>query len=173
MTGTRTSLITLCAMITLLAGCGPAALYDEAPDLTGRYRLASWKSLEWTEGRVLSPPDVNGVMGMVQHRVDGEEAVGTVTIHLQVQGAGGGSVWIRDDIYRNDSRGQFASRPAYAGVDYLRGQYTFEDGILTTNLLGVPSREPQLMPVGLIRWEPCGPTWEACEQSDSQISTDR
>lgn len=164
MTGTRT-LIALCAMTPLLAGCGPAELFDEVPDLTGRYRLVSWKSLEWTEGQILSPPDVNGVMGIIQHRVDGEEAVGTLTFHLQIQGAGGRSVWIRDDIYRNDSRGQFASRPAYAGVDYLKGQYTFAGGILTTILLGAPSREPRLMPVGTIRWEPCGPTWEACEQS--------
>ena len=166
MSRTRASLFALPAMLLLLAGCDPTELYDEAPDLTGRYRLVSWKSLEWTEGRTSSPPDVKGVMGLTQHRVVGEQAVGVVTVYLQVQGTDGDSLssWIRGDIYTNDTRGRFATRPAQAQADHLKGDYVFDNGILTTTLVRIPSREPPLWPVGTIRWEPCGPTWADCEQ---------
>lgn len=157
----RLALIALPAMLLPLAGC---EVYDEAPDLTGHYRLVSWKSLEWTDGRTSSPPDVKGVMGLIQHRADGEQAVGTITVYLQVQGADGDSLfnWIRGDIYTNDTRGRFASKPTQAQADHLKGEYEFDDGILTTTLVRIPVSAFPLWPVGTIRWEPCGPTWADC-----------
>lgn len=154
------------AMLMLLTGCGPTELYDEAPDLGGYYRLVTWKSLEWTEGRTVSPPDVKGLLSLVHHRVSDDYALGTIAVVLELYRPDGTglSSRITDDIYTNDTAGRFVTRSPNSQVPTLSGSYVFEDGVLTTTLVRAPSRSPDLRANGTIRWEPCGPTWQDCEK---------
>lgn len=154
-------------MLLLLAGCGPAELYDELPDLSGRYRLVSWKSFEWTEGRTSSPPDVTGVLGLVQHRVLEGQAVGNITFELRINRPDGTGLTGRryGYIYVQDISGGFDAKPPTGGF-LLSGSYVFEDGSLITTLRRIPYQgPPPLLPNGTIRWEPCGPTWQDCQQN--------
>lgn len=150
-------------MVLLLAGCGPA---EQAPDLSGRYRLVTWKSLEWTDGRTTSPPDVKGLLGLIQHRVLEDYAMGNVSIVLELNRPDGTTMssWTREEVYTNDTSGRFVTRSASSPAPLLSGSYVFEDGVLTTTLLRAPSWDPALSANGTIRWEPCGPTWEDCEK---------
>jgi len=155
------------AVLLLLAGCGPLEPYDEAPDLSGRYRLVTWESLEWTEGRTASPPDVKGLLGLVQHRVEEDHALGVVSIELELNRPDGTTLSsrFRDDLYTNDTGGRFVTRSVRSPAPMLSGSYVFEDGVLVTTLVRrAPFRDPPLMANGTIRWEPCGPTWQDCEQ---------
>ena len=164
----RISVLARPAMLLLLAGCGPAGLYDEAPDLSGRYRLVSWKSLDVTEGRTASPPEVTGILGLVQHRVVEDNTVGTIVVSLNVirPDGTGLSGRIADDIYSNDIYGGFLVRSDYSQIPIVSGSYLLEDGVLVTTLTrGLAGlQHTQLLPSGTIRWEPCGPTWQDCEE---------
>ena len=153
-------------MLLLAAGCGPVELYDEAPDLSGRYRLVTWVSSEWTEGRTASPPDVKGRLVLLQHRVLDDYAMGNISIVLELNRPDGTSLssWTRDDVYTNDTGGRFVTRSPHSEAPLLSGSYVFEDGVLTTTLLRAPYWYPPLRANGTIRWEPCGPTWEDCER---------
>ncbi|MXW18239.1 MAG: hypothetical protein F4139_10790 [Gemmatimonadetes bacterium] len=142
--------------ILLLACDDPTGVYDEPPDLSGLYRLVSWTSADWTDGVEATPPRVEGVLGITQHRATDRFATGEWRIGLRVNRPNGYSSGGLDGTYVNDSFGGMAAE------NMVSGKYTFEDGVLITKLSSpLANRDPPpLWPMGEAVWEPC-PTCSA------------
>ena len=137
--------ISLPALLFLAACSDP--LYEEAPDLTGVYQMASWTSVDWTDSVTATPPSVEGMMEILQLEATGPEATGEVSGTLRINREDGFRLGEFDGSYVIDSEGNMR-------LYRLTGRFTFEDGILTTNLQSDAST-PYVEPRGRIVWEPC------------------
>lgn len=111
------------AVLALALACESTEPEAPLPDLTGSYSLVSFTDNGLTE----YPPRVIAVMGLSQHHIDDEWAIGQMTLNMRRQGHGGGTL---TGGYAHNATG----RMTVSLNGGLSGQFTLEGDTLITRM---------------------------------------